>query len=241
MTQEAPTMAESDATGTPETPGTALELKAVSDRGAALGLKPGDQVVAVDGMPLTGGSAELGAHLAPGRGPRALSIRRGDVAFPVLADGSDLGRWVGIPAPEGLQPQPVAPETLCNWELFRDARGRYDLQPLAPSPWPLVATPLWLAHHRLWAPLAAHLSATACAAPVGLLAALGVYALGAVYIWRAARTLVRAARQSEAFAPFALVAAASAREAHALCAVLAPGLRHVDAAPSPPATAAAER
>ena len=234
-------MQETDAQGTPDSPGTALELKAISDRGVALGLQPGDQVVAVDGVPLTGGSAELGARLAPGRGPRALSVRRGEVAFPVLADGADLGRWVGIPAPEGLQTQDVVPETLCNWELFRDARGRYDLQPLAPSPWPLVATPLWLAHHRLWAPLAAHLSATACAAPVGLPAALGVYALGAVYIWRAARTLVRAARQSEGFQPFALVAAASAREAHALCATLAPELRHVDAAALPQAPAAAER
>ncbi|MFP4571040.1 hypothetical protein [Rhodosalinus sp.] len=234
-------MQESDADKGAGARGTALELRATNERGAALGLRAGDQVVAIDGTPLTGGTAELTADLAPGRGPRALGVRRGDATFPVLADTSDLGRWVAIPAPEGLQPRALDPDTLCNWELFRDARGRYDLQPLTPSLWALVATPLWLAHNRLWTPLAVHLSATVSALPVGVLPACAVYALGSVYVWRAARMLFRVARQSEGMQPFALVAASAAREAHALCATLAPDLRHVDASPAPAEPAAIGR
>ncbi|TCP61395.1 hypothetical protein EV663_105113 [Rhodovulum bhavnagarense] len=216
----------------PGAPPTCLVLNSVGPAGRALGLRPGDRLIALNGLPLTGTARDLDARLGPDRPAQLLVFRRDEITLPVLSDTARLGRWDEImppdPAPEARH---IPPETMRNWELFRDGGTRYDLQPLDRPILALVATPLWLAHHRLWQPLAAHVAASACALPGGAWLSILVYLLGAVYVWRAARTLFRVNRMARGFVPFAVVAAPDGPGAQTLCDVLAPGCRHAYAAP----------
>lgn len=148
-----------------------LWLKDVPARaaGRALGLAAGDILLAVNGRAFTGTPAHLAQRLAERAGkPLAMTFQRGPNRITVLADRADLGVWDSMAAPalpEDDMPR-IDPDRLSNWEVLRDATGRFDVICLAPSSIASLLPPLWLLHMRLWVPFATMVTALIVAGAV---------------------------------------------------------------------------
>ncbi|PWR02557.1 hypothetical protein DKT77_10190 [Meridianimarinicoccus roseus] len=212
-----------------------LSLDAPGPHGAALGLRPGDLLTAVNGIAVGPSEAHLRARFGKaGTKTRALTFHRGTGCFNVLASRPDLGRWVPLaPEPDVLrqiereQSGRLYPDHMCNWEVYRNADGFYDLQPLRNSLLALLAAPVWLAQMRLWAPMAVMLAVVLVAIPTGWIMTTLMHVLASIYIWRAGPALFRADRIASGFRPQAIVAAAHERGAHQAYTAFDPKARFV--------------
>lgn len=223
---------------------TALRLRADGMEPAArrLGLKAGDQLEAINGLPFRGDEAALRAQLGA-RGGKALALqfRRGAETFLVLVDAARLGRWEAVPCPlpEGATPERVDPAGLQNFEVMRSASGVYDLYPVAAPTLAMVAPPVWLLQMRLWAPGATLVAALAAAAVVHPLLAVGVWAAAGVWVRQSAAAFLRADRMMRGLAFEGAIAARGEAAAHAAHLRLHPQDRYLFAPPAAQAAQAA--
>ncbi len=222
---------------TPETPEepviAALRLRAEGLEPAArrLGLKPGDVLEAINGLPFRGDEAALRARFAA-RGGKALALqfRRGAEVFPILVETARLGRWEAIPCPvpeADAAPERIDPEGLRNFEVMRSAAGIYDLYPVAAPKLAMIAPPLWLLQMRLWAQGATLVAALAAAAVVHPLLGLGVWAAAGVWVRQSAALFLRADRGARGLRFDCVIAAATEAAAHAAHLRLNPGDRYL--------------
>lgn len=181
--------------------------------GQALGLRVGDVLAAVDGVPFRGNAAVLRGMISQGRGPLALSFLRGDSGFTVLASRVDFGIWepAAPPAVEGTYPTEAG--LLTNWEILRDAKGMHDLFALAPALSALVVPFLWMMQKRLWLPLAVFVAALAVGFAVQPLAGAVIYLAVGINLRQLAPHYLRAERRGRGFRTVAVVAARSERAA----------------------------
>lgn len=219
--------AEAAAKISPATPEFGLKIQRPSEAGKSLGLRPGDQIVAINGVRFTGTIDLLRKRFSARRGVVcALTFQRGGKAeFDVLTPTPELGVWQAAePAPK-TERNRLYPQVMTNWEIFRGEDGVYDLQPLRAPLMALIAPPLWLAQARLWMPLGLLLASVILSLPAGPIMAGIVYALGSIYVWRAATAMFRADRMSHGLRPFAVVAAVNERGAHKACRQLHPTMR----------------
>lgn len=221
---------------------TALRLRADGMEPAArrLGLKPGDQLEAINGLPFRGDEAALRTRLGARRGKAlALQFRRGTETFLVLVDAARLGRWEAVPCPlpDGGEPERVDPEGLRNFEVMRSAAGVYDLYPRVAPKLAMIAPPLWLLQMRLWAPGATLVAALTAAAVVHPLLALGVWAAAGVWVRQSAAAFLRADRMMRGLSFDGVIAATGEAAAHAAHLRLCPQDRYLFA---PPAAEAAQ-
>ncbi len=187
----------------------------VNDAGAALGLRAGDVLAAINGKAFIGSSKELTERFIQANGkPLALTFLRGDIDITVLADHPNLGKWEAVPARPWNEAR-QDPASMRNWEVLRTDDGRYDLHPLTPGPLVLLVPPIWLLQNRLWVPAAAIVAAIAISAaiwwPIGAL----VYVLTGMILRRSGATLYRLDRVNMGMIPYAIVAAHSEAGAHA--------------------------
>lgn len=206
--------------GAAEAPDATSTLRLSSDKltpaGALLGLRQGDVLVAVNGKPFAGNGAALQDRFKQAAGrPLALTFRRRSIDVTVLADHANLGRWEIVPAVLDWDGERQDPDTLRNWEIYRDEEGRYDLQPTKPSALVLLCPPLWLMQYRLWVPAMAITSAIAVSAAIWIVLVPFVWVMAGMIIKRTGPTLFRADRVSRGLTAYATVAAASEAGAHA--------------------------
>lgn len=223
---------------------TALRLQAQGMEPAArrLGLRAGDQLEAINGLPFRGDEAALRARLGA-RGGKALALqfRRGTETFLVLVDAARLGRWEAVPCPlpESDVQERVDPEGLQNFEVMRSAAGVYDLYPLKAPILAMIAPPVWLLQMRLWAPGATLVAALAAATVVHPLLGLGVWAAAGVWVRQSAAAFLRADRMMRGLAFEGAIAATGEAAAHAAHLRLNPQDRYLFAPPAAQAAQAA--
>lgn len=226
-----------DETDAPATSTDTIKLsgRRLTASGGALGLKPGDILVGVDSKPFTGSVARLNKKFkAAGGRPLALSFRRGKVDLTVLADHPNLGKWEAAPAISDWAPELSDPDQLINWEILRDADGRYDLHPLRVSELALMCPPLWLAQNRLWAICAAIVAVLVVAWVIWWPVMPVVYVLIGVTLRQTGHILYRLDRMQLGLVPYATVAAHNEAEAHAAYGKIAPSGQFYFAPPAPP-------
>jgi|GEM_PF-1973811 len=207
--------------GSEEAPGpTALRLRggSLSAAGRRLGLRGGDVLIAINGIPFRGDEMAFDARFA-GRGKvgLALTFQRESETFIVLAETAALGRWEAIPfapAPEGEEHKRIDPAGLRNFELMRSRDGLYDLHPTEASVMALIAPPLWLLQARLWVPGATVVAALVAAAVVSPLLSGVVWLASGLWVRRQAAHFLRMDRHGRGLGFAGVVAAPSEREAH---------------------------
>src|SRR6056300_420704 len=162
---------------TPEqTPLFCARLTAVTREGAHLGLALNDILIAINGVPFAHEKKDLPYHLTHlVRGRAALTFRRDNDDFTVIATTPALGAWDPEPAMQSVVKKRISAAALTNWEIYTCDDGTYDLQAMSPSLLALIAAPLWLAQARLWIPLATISSVTIITSPFGFFMASAVY------------------------------------------------------------------
>ncbi|MGS4946813.1 hypothetical protein ACVDG3_15130 [Meridianimarinicoccus sp. RP-17] len=212
-----------------------LGVEAPASHGREIGLRAGDLVTAVNGIPVHGTEDNFRDRFGKDHARAcALNVLRGERGFIVLAAHPDLGRLVPV-TPTAAQLRDIArnvtgrlyPNRMVNWEVYRNRAGQYDLQPLTPSLLALVAAPLWLVQMRLWAALAMLVGVVVIAIPAGAIMAAIIYGLASIYVWRAGPAMFRADRRAAGLKPHAVIAAANERGAHRGFAELDPRARFV--------------
>ena len=194
--------------------------------GAALGLRAGDRLIAVNGLPIPPEAAALNTRIGPAGRAAALSMERAGRVWIVLSDSPHLGRWRPGPAPIDRPEDPkgrIRPEGLRNWEILRAPDGRYDIQPVALPLLALIAPPLWLMQTRLWAGLAVWGALVLVGVPLGWPAVLALHAIASVYFWKSGPALWRTDRFARGLRPDAVMAAASETALHERIRELHPG------------------
>lgn len=211
-------------------PGACLRLDSVNPQGRALGLRPGDLLLRLDGQEFDGRTATLQARFRDGA-EHALCLWRAGEPWQVLSRTPALGRWRSAASPD---PAPGAPpaDALRNWEVMVDPAGRYDVQPCRAS-WLALLVPLYLIQMRLWGALALWAALCALCLPLGWIAGGLVQAVIWLYFWRAAPSLVRADRGARGFRLWRVIAARGEAALHRQMQGLAPTLRFVHARPDP--------
>ena len=214
-----------------------LWLKDVPARaaGRALGLAAGDILLAVNGRAFTGTPAHLAMRLAERSGkPLALTFQRGPNRLTVLVNRADLGIWDSMAASAITDEdmQRIDPDRLSNWEVMRDAEGRFDAVCLTPSTLATLLPPLWLLQMRLWVPFATMVTALVVTAAVSPYAIALVWAALGVHLHRAGPAYLRADRRGRGLRLQSVHAAPSEATAHAAHLALFPNDRSLFA-PSP--------
>lgn len=220
-------------TETPTQTAGSLILSEPNRLGAALGLRAGDRLIAVNGLPIPAEASALAARIGQGGRATALTMDRAGLVWIVLSDSAQLGRWRPGPAPIDRPEDPkgrIHPEALRNWEILRAPDGRYDLQPAALPLMALIAPPLWLMQARLWAGLAVWAALVLVGVPLGWPAVLVLHAIAAVYFWKTGPALWRADRFARGLRPDGVLAAASETAVHARIRDLHPGAVYIHAA-----------
>lgn len=206
--------------------------------GQALGLRVGDVLAAVDGVPFRGNAAVLRGMVGHSRAPLAMTFLRGAGSFTVLATRVDFGMWEPV-APPAVDPDCPADATLLtNWEILRDTRGTHDLFALAPALSALVVPFLWMMQKRLWLPLAVFVSALVVGAAVQPLAGAVIYLAAGINLRQMAPHYLRSERRARGFRSVAVIAARSERAAITAYRALDPSARFLFA-PEKPETEAA--
>lgn len=196
-----------------------LWLKDVPARaaGRSLALAAGDILLAVNGRAFSGTPAHLAARLAERDGkPLALTFQRGPNRLTVLADRADLGVWESMAAPPVAEEDlpRIDPDNLSNWEIMRDAEGRFDAVCLAPSWLATVLPPLWLLQMRLWVPFSTMLTALVVASAVSPYVVPLVWTVLGVHLRRAGSAYLRADRRGRGLRLQSVHAARSEAAAH---------------------------
>lgn len=193
-----------------------LELRKVGAAGQALGLRPGDKLVGLDGEAFTAGTKELRARFSAMETKRvAMHFRRADVDLTVVSVTPKLGRWSPCPVAGDPAVPKVSAEQVENWEIMRARDGSYDLFRHRASPMVWIATPLWLAQMRLWPHLAAFFGMCAVGFPVGLWMSAALWGLASYYVKKNYDQIIRADRASRGMFPYAMIAAQGEMHAHA--------------------------
>ncbi len=209
----------------------ALALASVNPQGKALGLRPGDILLRVDGHAVDGKTKDIQALFRehPDRA-RALWIWRDGQVWPVLGRSAILGRWRVMPKPEVIVTLPDHSPTdrMQNFDVMIGPDETYDAQPRTPSVVALLP-PLYMIQMRLWTPLILWAALTLVSVPLGWIAGAALQMLICVYFWRAAPMLVRTDRMARGFRLWRVIAARSERELHRQMTTLAPDLRFVHA------------
>ena len=201
----------------------AAKLTAITREGVKIGLQVNDLLIGVNGVPFAYAKDELQQKLTYlTRGKTALTFRRDNRDFTVVATVPNVGNWDPVTAPIDVEKKRISATFLTNWEVFRSDDGLFDMQPLAPSLLALVAAPIWLAQMRLWVPFAMILSIVLITLPFGQLMSMAVYGLASVYVWRMSQEMFRTDRISKGLEPHLIFAAASERVAHRVYARLYP-------------------
>lgn len=203
-----------------------LVLSQANRLAGALGLRAGDRLIAVNGLPVPPDPASLATRVVPPDRPAALTLERSGKVWTVLSETATLGTWRPGPAPHDHPEDPgrrIHPETLRNWEILRAPDGRYDLQPVALPLMALVAPPLWLMQTRLWGGLATWGALVLLGIPLGWPAMLALHAIASVYFWKSGPALWRADRLARGLMPDGVMASASETALHAQIRDLHPG------------------
>jgi hypothetical protein len=193
---------------------TLLRLKrcTASDPGHALGLRRGDELVAIDGR---APPASLRVT-SDSRQRHVLTIRRDEAVWPLLSDRLDLGQWERFAATEAPPKPEWNADTLCNWEIIVHPNGRHDLFAASPSWLALLVPGLWLAQQRMWTWLATLAAALAVALPAGWLVMVAIWVLAGMHMWRSGVDHLRADRAQHGWRRVGVMAARSEQEAVAL-------------------------
>lgn len=200
---------------------TALRLRgeSLAAAGRRLGLRSGDVLTAINGIPFRGDEAALAARFAArGKTGLALTFLRETQSFTVLAETAALGRWESIPfAPGGAEEEHkrIDPAGLRNYEVMRSVDGLYDLHPTEASVMALIAPPLWLLQARLWVHGAIVVAALVAAAVVSPLLSAVVWLASGLWVRRQAAHFMRMDRHGRGLGFAGVIAAPSEREAHA--------------------------
>lgn len=204
-------------------------------RAAALGLRTGDLLVAVDGRAPVGPVRHAATVLSLTRGPRNLTMMRGGVAFVVTAAPRGLGPWHDAGT---LAAVPDAPGP--GWHIVAGPDGLVEaIGPAGPAV-ALLLPPLWLAGMRVWTGFAALLAALALALPFGPLALAGVWLMAGAQLWRGGQQVAVAARLAGGGRRLAVVSAGSEAAAQEAWRKLVPEARFRFAAPPRAASAIAD-
>lgn len=215
---------------------TALRLRgeSLAPAGRRLGLRSGDVLTAINGIPFRGDEAALASRFAArGKGALALTFLRETESITVLAETAGLGRWESIPFAPGTEVEEhkhIDPAGLRNYEVMRSMDGLYDLHPSEASVMALIAPPLWLLQARLWVPGATVLAALVAAAVVSPLMSAVVWLAAGLWVRRQAAHFLRMDRHGRGLAFAGVIAAPSEREAHARHAARHPEDRYLFAA-----------
>ena len=204
---------------TPITTALRLRGESLAPAGRRLGLRSGDVLIAINGIPFRGDEAALAARFA-GRGKLALALtfQREAENVTVLAETAGLGRWEAIPyeaVPEGVEHKRIDPAGLRNFEVMRSADGLYDMHPSEPSVLALIAPPFWLLQARLWVQGATVVAALVASAVVSPLMSAVVWLAAGLWVRRQAAHFLRMDRHGRGLGFDGVIAAPSEREAHA--------------------------
>ncbi|WIV51277.1 hypothetical protein QQG91_02205 [Marivivens sp. LCG002] len=203
-----------------------LANRKVSDAGLALGLKPGDMLLAVNGRAFSEGVRSLNQRFAVARGRNlVLTFQRGTAVFMVLARTPALGSWVEEEGEPQFDGERQDPEMLTNWDILINEKGEYDLFPRKPSILAIACPPLWMLQARLWAPMAAITAAIVVAGLIWLPLGAVVWALAGLLLRHSGAQMVRADRLSLGMEPSAIVAAMNETQAHESYRLLNPEAR----------------
>lgn len=215
---------------------THLSLSVANPAGAALCLRAGDLLLAVNGNAFTGSEDDLTLRVAQAKGGTvALTFDRGGQKITVLSQTAKLGDWEEVPVVgtpyDGVR---INPDMLTNWEILRDGQGQFDLQPLRGSILALIAPPVWMLQMRLWVPGSALVAAAMVAAAVSPLMFLAVYLTAGLHLWYSGARYFRKDRIARGLMPFVVLAAPNERMALAAFQKLSPESRFIFApAPAP--------
>ncbi|PRY86481.1 hypothetical protein [Donghicola tyrosinivorans] len=195
-----------------------LKLKALDVAAIALGLKSGDELIAVNGLPFDGGEMQLRERFGRKGITVALTFEREGRKFVVLASNPNLGTWTRgaeyDAAEAAKNAKRILPDGLINWEVYRDINDVYDLQQQRPSALAIALTPLWLAQMRLWTPLAIWVATIIVTAPIGLYVVLLTQVLAWTYFWNTGPEFFRRDRIARGMKPFMVIAASSEAKVH---------------------------
>lgn len=201
-----------------------------------LGLRPGDTLVAINGVVFHGDLSDFKQRFSWGR-RLALTFLRAGKYITVLSRTHDLGKWDHRAQDITLKDfTRIDPDYLSNWEVFRSADGLYDVQRLDRSLFALAAPPIWLLHMRMWRPLGAWVAMSLFAGIAGLWAVVAVQVFMGILFWKSGPDFVRADRRMRGLDPIGVVAARTEAGAHAEVSRLYPDLVWI-CAPTKPAIA----
>lgn len=204
-----------------------LVLVAVWPKGRALGLREGDALESVNGVPFDGQVATLLQRIGTQGRTVALTFQRKGRRFVVLADSAALGKWKAGPEFKiSGEYQRLYPEVMDNWEVFSDAEGRYEFQRLSRPIFALIMPPLWLAAMRLWGSLGVWFALMIIAMPAGTLVSILVAIMLSLYFWQAGTGLFRMDRLANGSVPIAILAATSEEALHVAIKILEPELEY---------------
>lgn len=216
-----------------ETMETALRLRGdgLTPAGLRLGLRGGDVLERINGLPFRGNEAALQQRFAAAAGkPQALGFRRGAEEILVLADRAALGRWESIPCPPAdtaAEVHRIDPAGLQNYEVMRSGDGVYDIYPMKPSVMAMIAPPLWLLQMRLWVQGATLVAGLVAAAVVTPWLAAAVWLAAGVWVRDSANAFLRMDRLGRGLGFAAVIAARNEAEAHRKHLVAQPGDRNL--------------
>ncbi len=228
-----------------ERKGRHLELASLEVGSIALGLKVGDELIAVNGLPFDGSTQDLRARFGRGSPTIALTFQREERKFVVLSNTPNLGRWKEGREYDADQAEQTArriiPEGMINWEIYRDANGVYDIQTQRPSNLAIGLTPLWYAQNRLWTPLAIWAATIIVTLPIGIWVVVLTQTLAWSYFWNTAPEFFRRDRIERGMTLLQVIAAKNETRVHQYIKREFPEMRFVYAAlPEEPEMSEAE-
>jgi C-terminal processing protease CtpA/Prc len=88
----------------------------------ALGLKVGDELIAVNGLPFDGTTQDLRDRFVRGTPTIALTFLRDERKFVVLSNTPNLGQWKEVREYDAEEAKKKAkrilPDGLINWEVY---------------------------------------------------------------------------------------------------------------------------
>lgn len=201
-----------------ERKGRHLALASLEVGSIALGLKVGDELVAVNGLPFDGSTQDLRNRFGRGTPTIALTFQRDERKFVVLSRTPNLGQWKEGREYDADEAEKTAkrilPEGLINWEVYQDDNGNYDLQTQRPSTLAIALTPLWFAQMRLWTPLAIWAATIIVTVPIGIWVVVLTQALAWSYFWNTAPEFFRRDRIERGMTLLQVIAAKNEQRVH---------------------------
>ena len=211
-----------------------VKLASPSAYAKSLGLRRGDLVIALDCKINDLTDDQMMRLMRNGNEqPRPVTLRRGQDDWTVLCKSDQLGHLARFITDAPLPELPdIRQQKLKNWDVLIGPNDIYDLQKQSPALLGLIP-PLYLIQMRLWTELAVWAALTLLCIPFGLIAAVVVQLLLAVYFWRKGPIHVRQDRSARGFVVWRLVAAPNETAIHSYIKTARPDLQFVYARPVP--------